>query len=231
MAEMKVLKSLVEITRELSQKGISKDRKNAQQGYEFRGIDDVYNELSGLLAKHSVVIAPSVSERSTVERVSKTGSAVFYTTVKVDYTIFSSEDGSEIKCTTFGEAMDSADKATNKAMSAAYKYLCLQLFCIPTEGDNDADATTPDPVKPINKAPKAQPKKKEPTLKERFDACLKYLSSIPEKSLKIGDEKTSAMIGKVNDLLEELQAAGRANEYKQLNETVNSKLFKDFKDI
>jgi hypothetical protein len=38
--------------------------------------------------------------------------------------------------------MDSGDKATNKAMSAAFKYACLQAFCIPTEGDNDADATT-----------------------------------------------------------------------------------------
>lgn len=43
---------------------------------------------------------------------------------------------------TFGEAMDSADKATNKAMSAAYKYAALMAFAIPTEGDNDADATT-----------------------------------------------------------------------------------------
>jgi hypothetical protein len=38
--------------------------------------------------------------------------------------------------------MDSGDKATNKAMSAAYKYAALQTFCIPTEGDNDADAVT-----------------------------------------------------------------------------------------
>lgn len=38
--------------------------------------------------------------------------------------------------------MDSGDKATNKAMSAAYKYAAMQAFCIPTEGDNDADATT-----------------------------------------------------------------------------------------
>ena len=45
---------------------------------------------------------------------------------------------------TYGEAMDSADKATNKAMSAAYKYAAIQAFCIPTEGDNDADATTHD---------------------------------------------------------------------------------------
>lgn len=47
--------------------------------------------------------------------------------------------------------MDTADKSTNKAMSAAYKYLCLQLFCIPTEGDNDADATTLEPVTPMVK--------------------------------------------------------------------------------
>jgi hypothetical protein len=38
--------------------------------------------------------------------------------------------------------MDSGDKATNKAMSAAYKYMAMQLFCIPTEGDNDADSST-----------------------------------------------------------------------------------------
>jgi hypothetical protein len=47
---------------------------------------------------------------------------------------------------TYGEAMDSADKATNKAMSAAYKYAAFLAFCIPTEGDNDADATTPEPA-------------------------------------------------------------------------------------
>ena len=38
--------------------------------------------------------------------------------------------------------MDSGDKATNKAMSAAYKYAAMQAFAIPTEGDNDADSTT-----------------------------------------------------------------------------------------
>jgi hypothetical protein len=51
-------------------------------------------------------------------------------------------DGSKHVVKTCGEAMDSADKATNKAMSAAYKYALFQAFCIPTEGDNDADATT-----------------------------------------------------------------------------------------
>jgi hypothetical protein len=47
----------------------------------------------------------------------------------------------------FGEAMDSGDKATNKAMSAAYKYACFQAFSIPTESRDDEDHQTHE-VKP-----------------------------------------------------------------------------------
>jgi hypothetical protein len=43
--------------------------------------------------------------------------------------------------------MDSGDKATNKAMSAAYKYACFQAFSIPTEAKEDADYQTHE-VKP-----------------------------------------------------------------------------------
>ena len=46
--------------------------------------------------------------------------------------------------------MDRSDKATNKAMSAAYKYAALQAFAIPTEGDNDADASTPEVVEDVD---------------------------------------------------------------------------------
>ena len=35
--------------------------------------------------------------------------------------------------------MDSGDKATNKAMSIAFKYACFQVFCIPTEEMVDPD--------------------------------------------------------------------------------------------
>lgn len=126
----------------LAKSGITKGRKNQQQGYSFRGIDEIYNALSGLLAEHKLVILPSFADRLVTERASKTGGALFGVTVRGEFTFVSSEDGSSTKVATFGEAMDSADKATNKAMSAAYKYACLQAFCIPTEGDNDADAHT-----------------------------------------------------------------------------------------
>lgn len=145
------------IQADLAKQGITKSRKNAQQGYNFRGIDDVYNALAPLIAKHGVVIVPEYSERETTEKTTKTGGILFYTTIKGKFTFISSEDGTSVEATMYGEAMDSADKSTNKAMSAAYKYACLQVFCIPTEGDNDADATTYDLAsKTTVEAPKFQ---------------------------------------------------------------------------
>lgn len=139
---MKVYLAIAKVAAALSKDGIGKDRKNAAQGYSFRGIDDVYNALAPILAANGLCILPNVLERSVVERVNKGGTALFYVTVKVEFAFVCAEDGSTHKVTTYGEAMDSGDKATNKAMSAAYKYAAMQAFCIPTEGDNDADATT-----------------------------------------------------------------------------------------
>lgn len=138
----KVYKAIAAVQGELATTGISKDRKNQQQGYAFRGIDDVYGAISPLLAKHGLVIIPRGQGRTVTERETKAGGALFYTTVDVEFDFVSVEDGSKHTAKMFGEAMDSGDKSTNKAQSAAYKYLCLQTFCIPTEGDNDADSQT-----------------------------------------------------------------------------------------
>jgi len=130
------------VSAEMATVGISKDRKNEQQHYKFRGIDDVYNALAPMLAKHKLVIIPRIIAREVVERQTQKGGTLFYVTVTAEFDFVSAEDSSQVTVRTFGEAMDSADKATNKAMSAAYKYAAFQTFCIPTEGDNDADATT-----------------------------------------------------------------------------------------
>lgn len=139
---MKVYQAINAVQAALAAEGISKSRKNEQQGYKFRGIDEVYNAISPLLAKHGLCILPRCTERLCVERTNAKGTALFYVTVRAEFDFVSSEDGSKHTVTTYGEAMDSGDKATNKAMSAAYKYAVMQGFSIPTEGDNDADAYT-----------------------------------------------------------------------------------------
>jgi hypothetical protein len=137
-----VYQLIAAITGELAKEGISKDKKNLQQGYNFRGIDDVYSALSNKLAKYGLCILPKVTARDVSEKTTAKGGTLFYTILTMDYTFVSSHDGTTHTITVIGEAMDSGDKSTNKAMSAAYKYACLQTFCIPTEGDNDADSTT-----------------------------------------------------------------------------------------
>ena len=152
-----VFKMISEVMAILAKDGISKDRKNTQQGYNFRGIDDVYNALAPAMSSVGLVVLPRVLSREVKERAGKNGGALFYTTVECEFDFVSSQDGSMHTVKTYGEAMDSGDKSTNKAMSAAYKYACMQAFCIPTEGDNDADATTHE-VKP---EAKPEPKKEE----------------------------------------------------------------------
>ena len=139
---MKVYQAINRVQAALAREGISKSRKNEQQGYKFRGIDEVYNALSPLLAEHGLCILPRCTERLCVERTNAKGTALFYVTVRAEFDFVSSEDGSKHTVTTYGEAMDSGDKATNKAMSAAYKYAAFQTFAIPTEGTPDADAET-----------------------------------------------------------------------------------------
>lgn len=165
---MNVYKCINAVAAEIAQEGISKDRRNQQQGYNFRGIDDVYNALAPVIAKHGLVILPRCISRELTERNSAKGGVLFTVVVEAEFDFVSSHDGSKHTVKTYGEAMDSADKATNKAMSAAYKYAAFQTFCIPTEGDNDADSTThhvaqtkKEEAKPVSQPaskPAAQPK-------------------------------------------------------------------------
>src|SRR3990170_2433717 len=131
-----VYKAIAKVTGAMAKEGISKGRKNQQQGYSFRGIDDVYNVLSGMLADAGLCIIPRIMSRTCQERSSKSGGIIFYTTVEAEFDLVSAEDGSRHTARSYGEAMDSADKGTNKAMSAAYKYMAFMTFAIPTEGDN-----------------------------------------------------------------------------------------------
>ena len=135
-----VLRGIQHVIAAFAENGIAKNRKNESQGFKFRGIDDVMNRMAKHLNEANLVIAPRISTREVNERVNSRGNPLFYVTVQVDYTIYSTIDGSSIVCSVPGEAMDSGDKATNKALSIAYKYLAFQLFAIPI--DEDPDATT-----------------------------------------------------------------------------------------
>lgn len=147
-----VYKAINAVQIALAKSGIAKDRQ--AQTYKFRGIDDVYNAISPLLGEHGLCILPRMIRREYQERQTAKGSAIFYVIVEAEFDFVAAEDGSCHVIRTFGEAMDMSDKATNKAMSAAYKYAAMQAFAIPTEGDNDTENQNIEPV-PAN-APKPE---------------------------------------------------------------------------
>ena len=111
---------------------IGKDSKNQTQGFKYRGIDAVMNALNPALIRNGVFVVPTVLEQTREERTNSKGTTLIYSMLKVRYRFYA-EDGSYIESTVIGEGMDSGDKASNKAMSIAFKYACFQVFCIPTE--------------------------------------------------------------------------------------------------
>lgn len=124
---------------------IAKDQKNQAQGFNFRGIDGVYNAMHNIMAKHGVFSVPCVLDKTREERVTKSGSVLAFTCLRMKYTFYGA-DGDSVECVVEGEGMDSGDKSSNKAMAVAHKYALLQVFCIPTEEQKDPDADTHEVV-------------------------------------------------------------------------------------
>jgi ERF superfamily len=137
-----VYRAIADVTAALAKVGIGKDRVNEGQRFKYRGIDDVYDALAPALVASDLVVLPSYKTRQESEREGKSGSLLFTSVVEAVYVLVSARDGSSVEVGPFwGQAFDSGDKGTNKAMSAAFKYFAFQTFCVPLEGD-DADATT-----------------------------------------------------------------------------------------
>lgn len=133
---------------------IGKDDFNPQQKYKFRGIDAVMNALNPVMRKYGLFCTPEVLNQVREERSTTNGGTLKYSLLTVKYTVYA-PDGSTVSATVIGEGMDSGDKASNKAMSVAFKYAMFQLFCIPTEEMVDPDQDTYE-VAP--KQPAQQPK-------------------------------------------------------------------------
>jgi len=143
---------------------IGKDRQADMGGagkYKFRGIDDMYNALHSSFAKYKVFIIPEIIEsKIELQEKEKTYNGVTTKTyatsalLTVKFT-FVSEDGTSIAAVGIGHALDTSDKATNKAQSAALKYCLMQTFLIPTEESKDVEDENTPVSKPASK-PKAQ---------------------------------------------------------------------------
>jgi hypothetical protein len=124
---------------------IGKGSFNEQQRFSFRGIDDTLTALNPILAKHKVFCVPEVEDRLSEERTTARGNTMYVVHLKVRYRFYA-PDGSYVEAATWGEGMDSGDKATSKALTMAFKYMLFETFAISTEEAADPDSQTPEPT-------------------------------------------------------------------------------------
>lgn len=175
MAETpKIFSTINSVMSELG--AITKNKRNQQQGFSYRGVDDVMNALNPLMVKNKLFCVPKVLRNEREERQTSRGSNLLYSIVTMEYTLYA-EDGSSVSAVVIGEGMDSGDKATNKAMAIAYKYAMFQIFSIPTEETApDADRDTPEESAP---EPAKQPdtEKNEPQ-QLICNACKKAIAGL-----------------------------------------------------
>lgn len=173
---------------------VGKDKVNKQQGFKFRSIDDVYNALHPALAKNKVFIVPDILEQTREIVETKSGTKMTMVICKIKYTFFA-EDGSHIESIIIGEALDTGDKATNKAMAIAYKYACFQVFCIPTEEMVDPDAESPE-VK-AGSAKTAQDKASASKKQEKPSVVKKEPDSKQDQDSDPAEKITTAMLNTI----------------------------------
>lgn len=179
---------------------IGKNKRNAQQGFAYRGVDDVMNALQPAMVEHQIFVVPTILEQRREERKTAKGGLLIYSVCTIKYTFYAA-DGSSVECTVIGEGMDSGDKATNKAMSVAFKYACFQVFCIPTEEMRDPDADTPPPSEPAQ--PSTQKSSGNPTneLKKAQDSLKKHLVNL-YGNVRDAEEYYNSLGEKINELSE-----------------------------
>ncbi len=208
--KLKIYAALAGVMHDLRE--LPKTEENQMQHYKYRGIDKLMNLAHVSLDKHRIIVLPCVMNEPIIEigPVSKSGSQMYRSLVKMQYTFLSTEDGSSVVSGPFiGEGLDTSDKASNKAQTAAYKWCFFQTFCLPTEGamqdsekpnviDNEAgaaeqtqelgDELATEFTKPAQGTeqtkPEETPEQKDERHKDELTAALKLICNNNVKSMK-----------------------------------------------
>lgn len=131
---------------------VGKDQRNEQQGFSYRGVDDVLDHLNPILGRLGIFFVPAVVERVAEVRQTRSHATLWTVHLRVRYTFYA-PDGSSVEAVGWGEGTDMADKATSKAMTMAMKSVIFQVFAI-SDHEVDPDSTSePSEPPPLPKPP------------------------------------------------------------------------------
>ena len=166
-----VIEALRRVMRDLP--AIAKtDRASGDQGgYLYRGIESITMHAQVLLARHGVLFVPSVESWDRDPVTVGQNKTWHDERLRVTYTVYGpgGVNDSIVVGPFAAIGRDGSDKGCNKAMTQAFKYALLQVFCISDKAD-DADGTT---VEADYDAPPAREPEPEPTIDEATQAHIR----------------------------------------------------------
>ncbi len=180
---------------------VAKGRKNVQQGYNFRGIDQVYDMIHGVLADAGIVTVPVVLERRTSQHNTKSGGSMTLVEIRVEYWLYAEDGSALVAGPLWAEGLDNSDKGSNKCMSFAQKYMLLQTFTIPTEDVAEGDRETHE------RAPAQQHMRREDEPEIGVETAAKVLEAFgaigvtrDQLKAKLGCEVQNAPVSRLDQL-------------------------------
>ncbi len=202
------------ILRDLPAVGKGSTAPASMGNYSFRGIDDTLNALNPILSKHGVFYVPIVEERRDSDRQTSGGKSLWMVSLRVRYRFYGPA-GDSLDCVVEGEGSDSGDKATQKAMTAAMKYMLFQVFAISTKevGEMDAERhdvpeTTPRPRQehPVSEA-------RRPSRPATEDERTQFIANARKWRVIVEPPYIAGWsTGELNELWEEIKAGKHAGD-------------------
>lgn len=189
---MKIHAALIDAMREIAKTGIAKTSRADLGGTKvnYRGIEAAMNEMCLILIRCGISVTPAYSDLSIHERAKAEGKATRFVTVRGSFKFAHMEDGSSVECVTYGEAMDSGDKATIKAQSVAFRTALFQQFVVPTMAmdpeDGDPQGLPEDALAEANKGMKA------------YESFFKALTADKRKALAPHHDELKAIAAEVD---------------------------------
>ena len=133
----KIYQQLAKVMKDV--KAIEKAQQSGGVNFKFRGIDDIYNALHNIMAKHEIFCAPGITGSVRSSYQTSKGTTMQQVTTTVQYRYYAT-DGSYVDSECIGEGADVSDKATSKSLAMAHKYNLVQMFLIKTDDKDDVEA-------------------------------------------------------------------------------------------
>lgn len=110
--------------------------------FNFRGVDEVLNHVAPAVRRHGIVIMPIRVVAEARDTKTSKGATMRETVVTVDYMVIGPKgDALPHPGQSRGEALDTMDKGSTKALSVALRNFYIQALSIPTQ-DLDPEADT-----------------------------------------------------------------------------------------